>query len=190
MSQPTSNTNAATLQSQSTNRQKLKLGSDRTEKCVTTWTPNMRNLTKQITADFYSLLYLIIYFSNGLTYNLCWDWFEIEVLWFTFIESDFQWKSQVQIISSGSFVDSLEARVLRNFELKTCTCQSWLVPRCLSPVCCARSSAQTVWLGTSQHQESGTSSLREKAWYRLIFQALNISRGFFFITESCFGFSR
>lgn len=69
------------------------------------------NLVKQITADFYSLLFLIIYFSNGLTYNLCWDWFEIEVLSFTFIESDFQWKSQVQIISWGSFVDSLEARV-------------------------------------------------------------------------------
>ena len=66
----------------------------------------MTDRVKQITTDFYSLLYLIIYFSNGLTYYLCWDWFEIEVL-----GNYFQLKSQLQIISWGSFLDILEARV-------------------------------------------------------------------------------
>ena len=70
----TSNINAATLQSQLTTAQTLKLGSDRTEKCLSfNVNTAYENRVKQITADVSSLLYLIIYLSNGLTYNLCWD---------------------------------------------------------------------------------------------------------------------
>jgi len=52
-----------------------------TEKCLSNNVNTAyENRVKQITADVYSMLYLIIYLSNCLTYNLCWDWFEIEIL--------------------------------------------------------------------------------------------------------------